>query len=94
MKYLGVAPGAVSPFSLINDSDRSVSFVLDKKLLGHCNIFLHPLNNTQTTCVTTQDFLRFVRHTGHPLLCLSLDTPERITIDEYCRTYPRDCVSS
>ena len=74
MKYLGVTPGAVSPLALINDSVESVSFIIEEELLRQPMIHLHPLINTQTTRIATRDLLRFVRHTGHPPLCLRLDT--------------------
>ena len=47
MKYLGVTPGAVSPFTLINDSIGSVSFVIEKELLKQPMIHLHPLTNQE-----------------------------------------------
>ena len=74
MRYLGVTPGAVSPLALINDTVESVSFVIEEELLREPMIHLHPLINTQTTRIATRDLLRFVRHTGHPPLCLRLDT--------------------
>ena len=76
LKYLGVAPGAVSPLALINASIGSVSFIIEEELLRQPMIHLHPLINTQTTRITIRDLLRFVRHTGHPPLCLRLDALE------------------
>ncbi len=84
MKYLGVTPGAVSPLALINDSIGSVSFVIEEKLLRQPMIHLHPLINTQTTRIATRDLLRFVRHTGHPPLCLRFDTSADMPTTEYC----------
>jgi len=90
MKYLGVTPGAVSPLALINDSNGSVSFVIEEKLLQQPMIHLHPLVNTQTTRISIRDLLRFVRHTGHPPLCLRLDTSAGITTTECYVTRPLD----
>jgi len=66
MKFLGVVPGCVSPFSLINDSTKSVTFVMDRMLLNHEAIHLHPLNNSQTTSISIDDLFRFLLHIGHP----------------------------
>ena len=51
---LGVKPGSVSPYSLINNVDKDVSFYLDKKINDYelCNF--HPLDNTKTIQVKTE----------------------------------------
>ena len=90
VKYLGVTPGTVSPFALINDSTQSVSFIIEKELLRQPMIHLHPLINTQTTRITIRDLLRFARHTGHPPLCLCLDVSEGVATTERCATPPLD----
>ena len=90
MKYLGVTPGAVSPLALINDSIESVSFVIEEELLREPMIHLHPLINTQTTRIATRDLLRFVCHTGHPPLCLRLDTSTDMSRTECCATRSLD----
>ena len=88
MKHLGITPGAVSPFALINDSIGSVSFVIEEELLRQPMIHLHPLINTKTTRIAIQDLLRFARHTGHPPLCLRLDDPANTPATECCVTLP------
>ena len=90
MKYLGVTPGAVSPLALINDSIGSVSFVIEEELLRQPMIHLHPLINTQTTRIAIRDLLRFVRHTGHPPLCLPFDASGAVPAAECCATQPLD----
>ena len=90
MKYLGVTPGAVSPFTLINDSIGSVSFVIEKELLNQPMIYLHPLTNTQTTRIAIQDLFRFVCHTGHPPLCLHFDNLTNTPTAERYATRPLD----
>ena len=94
MKYLGVTPGAVSPLALINDSMGSVSFVIEEELLRQPMIHLHPLINTQTTRIAIQDLLRFVRHTGHPPLCLRLNAPEATAATEGWATRSIDGAST
>jgi Ala-tRNA(Pro) deacylase len=62
---LGVAPGSVTPFALINDHACSVAFVLDAQLMGYERINCHPLENTATTNIAREDLLRFIRACGH-----------------------------
>jgi len=61
---LGVTPGSVTAFALINDQVRQVRFVLDKALLAHDPVNFHPLVNTATTAVSTDSFLRFLAALG------------------------------
>ncbi len=63
--YLGVEPGSVTPFSLINDTARKVSLVLDRGLSNGGPINAHPLTNTMTSAIVLPDLLRFFEATGH-----------------------------
>jgi Ala-tRNA(Pro) deacylase len=65
MTYLGVLPGAVTPFSIINDTQRKVTVVLDQDLLEKDPVNCHPLVNTKTTSLASQDLLRFLETEGH-----------------------------
>lgn len=65
MTYLGVLPGAVTPFSIINDKGRKVTVVLDQDLLEKNPVNCHPLVNTKTTALSPQDLLRFLEAEGH-----------------------------
>lgn len=57
---LGVTPGSVTAFGLINDSGRQVRFVLDRTLAEADQVNFHPLINTATTTVTAKGFQRFL----------------------------------
>ena len=61
---LGVRPGSVTLFALVNDPDHRVRLVLDKALLAHDLVNFHPLANTATTAVSRQDLLRFIEALG------------------------------
>ncbi len=65
MEVLGVPPGSVTAFALINDPDRRVSVVLDAALMMFDAINCHPLVNTATTTIGREDLLLFIRATGH-----------------------------
>ncbi len=75
MRHLGVSPGAVTPFGLVNDTAGAVRFVLDEALLRHAVLNFHPLVNTATTSIGRDDFLRFLAAIGHPPLTLALPAP-------------------
>ena len=62
---LGVEPGSVTPFSVINDTDHTVRLVLDAGLKTGGPINAHPLTNTMTTAIALADLLRFFQATGH-----------------------------
>lgn len=65
MDRLGVIPGAVTAFGLINDDQGLVTFVIDAALLEHDVINAHPLTNEATTSIRADDLLAFARATGH-----------------------------
>ena len=65
MEHLGVIPGAVTAFGLINDKKGAVKFVIDDALMEHETINAHPLTNEATTSIAAADMLRFARATGH-----------------------------
>src|SRR5690606_707121 len=73
MELLGVAPGSVTIFGLINDSHRRVKPFLDAALMRQDVINAHPLTNEATTSIARPDLLRFIAATGHdaPILKLS-----------------------
>jgi Ala-tRNA(Pro) deacylase len=64
-EYLGVLPGSVTPFALINDPDIRVKVVLDAEMLAYEQLNFHPLVNTMTTTIASADLLRFVQACGH-----------------------------
>ena len=72
MELLGVSPGSVTVFGLINDADGAVTMVLDAALMENATINAHPLSNDATTSIARDDLVRFVRETGHEPLILNL----------------------
>ncbi len=65
MKYLGVLPGAVTPFGVLNDRQGKVAVVLDSALPEQDPVNCHPLVNTMTTALSGRDLVRFLESTGH-----------------------------
>lgn len=62
---LGVAPGSVTAFAVVNDAEQRVSLVFDAQLMKQESINCHPLENTATTNIARDDLLRFFRACGH-----------------------------
>jgi len=63
-KFLGVEPGSVSPFGLINDRERHVRLFIDEKLGEFERLAFHPNVNTSSIVVLKSDFLKFLDYTG------------------------------
>ena len=62
---LGVTPGAVTPFAVINDQPARVTAVVAEELLEHELLNFHPLVNDRTTSIATSDLIRFLEATSH-----------------------------
>lgn len=67
-RYLGLKPGAVSPFGLINDREKAVTVVIDEELLAFKYLNFHPNTNTATLTVNTDDFKKFLAWCGHKVI--------------------------
>ncbi len=72
MDLLGVIPGAVTAFGVINDTGQRVKVFVDAALLEHAVVNAHPLTNEATTSIAAQDLLRFIKATGHDPSILKL----------------------
>ncbi len=74
--HLGVEPGSVTPFALINDPDRTVRVVLDADMMAADIANFHPLTNDATTAIRPDDLARFIADCGHApeIVDLSLAT--------------------
>lgn len=74
---LGIEPGSVTPFALMNDIEHKVRPVLDADMLKLDPVNFHPLRNDRTTAIAPADLVRFVKACGHDLLIASI--PEIVT---------------
>jgi len=72
--HLGVKPGSVTAFALINDPDHQVRFILDEALMAHDVVNFHPLRNDATTAIASSDLLAFLKALGRD--------PEIVKLDE------------
>lgn len=64
-ELLGVEPGSVTAFGVLNDTSLRVQVILDADLMAHDTINCHPLTNTMTTTIGRDDLVRFLESTDH-----------------------------
>lgn len=74
LELLGVTPGAVTAFGPINDTEHKVSVFLDADLMAHDIINCHPLVNTATTSIASNDLIKFLEATGHKPVVVKLSS--------------------
>jgi Ala-tRNA(Pro) deacylase len=75
---LGVRPGAVTPFGLINDRTQRVRVALDAQMLARDPLNFHPLHNEATTSISKGGFLKFLELTGHEPVLVDFDRLEEM----------------
>jgi Ala-tRNA(Pro) deacylase len=64
-KYLGLTPGSVTPFGMINDVSKHVHVFLDENLAKSERISFHPCINTASLVISYTDFVKFLHHCGN-----------------------------
>lgn len=65
LEVLGVEPGSVTPFALINDTQNRVNVILDQRMMAQQPLNYHPLRNDATTTIRAEDLLTFITSCGH-----------------------------
>ena len=64
-KYLGLQPGSVSPFGLINDTENHVHLFLDENLQNEQSLSFHPNDNHATVVISNEEFMRYLSLVGN-----------------------------
>jgi len=82
LKFLGIKPGSVSPFGLLNDSDNIVDFYLEEVLENSTDINFHPLINTSTISLKTKDFISFMIENKKKINIFSLSQNRLVKVYE------------
>ncbi|PIF09163.1 prolyl-tRNA synthetase associated domain-containing protein [Janthinobacterium sp. 13] len=72
LQHLGITPGSVSLFALLYDSAQAVELVLDQAVWEADSVQAHPLRNTATVALSHATLVRFLAHTGHVPLIMSV----------------------
>ena len=76
-EILGVKPGSVTPFALINDRERKVQVVFDQAMMPHKVLNFHPLENTMTTAIAPDGLLKFAASCGHRPIMIDFSVREQ-----------------
>lgn len=76
MEVLGVIPGAVTPFGLLNDSEQRVQVILDADMMTADLLNYHPLRNDATTAITPAGLRQFISACGHQARDLDIPSPD------------------
>ena len=82
MAYLGVTPGAVTLFALINDPEKRVNLLLDQALFAFDLVNFHPLRNDSTTAITPSGMLCFIASLGRSPVRLAFDAAGQPSVIE------------
>jgi len=64
-EVLGVTPGSVTPFAIANDIEKRATVILDSDMLKSDMVNFHPLVNTASTTLRTDDLVKFIKEMGH-----------------------------
>ncbi|MBR6648916.1 MAG: prolyl-tRNA synthetase associated domain-containing protein, partial [Bacteroidaceae bacterium] len=64
-KYLGLTPGSVSPFGLINDKENHVHLFIDSNLQKVTSLSFHPNDNRATVVISQQQFMHYLQIVGN-----------------------------
>ncbi len=70
-EYLGIRPGSVNPFCVINDADHHVKVLLDAAMMQAEVINVHPMDNAMTVSIAPRDLLTFFAYTEHEPVTLA-----------------------
>ena len=69
---LGIEPGMVSPFGLLNNDEKDVKIYMDKEIITEEIMTFHPNDNTKTLFITTKDLFKYFENIGYKLNIIEL----------------------
>jgi len=69
---LGIKPGSVTPFALINDKEKKANVVLDAEMLKHEYVNFHPMINTASVVIKSSDLIKFIESLGYKPTIISI----------------------
>lgn len=72
-QYLGIRPGSVCPFTIMNDKENHVRVILDKSMMDSDELLnYHPLDNAMTIGISPDDLLKFIKECNHEPVIMDL----------------------
>lgn len=72
MEKMGLSPGFVSIFGLLNNDEHDIKVYLDKEMLSERLITFHPNDNTKTLFMSTEDMYKFITTIGYEYTIVEL----------------------
>lgn len=69
---LGIKPGMVSPFGLLNNDEKDVKIYMDKEIITEEIMTFHPNDNTKTLFITTKDLFKYFENIGYEINIIEL----------------------
>ena len=72
LKHLGLTPGSVTPFGLINNSEHDVIVFIDSELQNAEKVSFHPCINTASLIIKKDDLIRFLDYCKNPYQWIDL----------------------
>ena len=69
---LGIEPGMVSPFGLLNNDEKDVKIYMDKEIITEEIMTFHPNDNTKTLFITTKDLFKYIESIGYEINIIEL----------------------
>ncbi|MBO4751855.1 MAG: prolyl-tRNA synthetase associated domain-containing protein [Bacteroidales bacterium] len=66
MRYLGLTPGSVSLFGLVNDQEHEVTLFVDRGLMDADRVSFHPNDNRASLVISREDMMKFITTIGNP----------------------------
>ena len=81
-QHLGVEPGAVTPFALINDTEAAINVAIDADIMAAEIANFHPLVNDRTTAIRPGDLIRFIEGCGHRPVIVDLGPATALPADD------------
>ena len=73
LEHLGVTPGSVTLFAVMNDVSQAVTLVIDKALLAYDIVNFHPLKNDATTAISSEDMIKFAKAVNHDPIIMDFE---------------------
>lgn len=69
---LGIEPGMVSPFGLLNNDEKDIKIYMDKEIITEEIMTFHPNDNTKTLFITTKDLFKYFENIGYEINIIEL----------------------
>lgn len=73
---LGLAAGSVTPLALINDKDQSITVAIDRDIMAHPLLCMHPLISNTSVAISRMDMVRYIKACGNEYKYISVGSGE------------------